>query len=260
MANFRAAVRRGDGASVQRAGEFGTGAASGAEGAFRQRNHVGLGDFSDRQHCGTGGGGRAVHSASAWAAAWREPGVFIFAGGDCVVSGAGWVVARAAWAHGAPVSLERCSFGWIALCGWNAGAVGVDFVGSFRSAAGWGGCVDADFRAGDSACWAAGSRDAARGAGCRSADRLAVADGAADPEESRRENADLRGDLWRGHGVVRAVAEPAAFSGSFVHRWRLGHDQRCYSVFGAATGDAAGDAWARERGQFAVYRGIERAG
>ena len=70
----------------------------------------------------------------------------------------------------------------------------------------------------------------------------------------------LRVDLRRGDGGLWPVAHVVALAGVAGRCGSGGHHQRDHSRLAAATGHAAGDARARERGELALYRRVKRVG
>jgi MFS family permease len=182
--------------------------------------------------------------------------VYVFTLGRWCGSGAGEHAARA------PGRMEHRDLSLkVVLAGFQYVRRARLLLGSFRWTCLWccwaGDGADADLCARDSAPGAARAGHVARGAGGgRSGD-------VADPWRgsrcigARALAVCLRVDLRRSHGGLRAVAHFVAVAGIAGGCGRGRHGQRDYPRVAAATGHAAGDARARERGELAVYWRVE---
>ncbi len=81
---------------------------------------------------------------------------------------------------------------------------------------------------------------------------------AADQAQGRTDDVGVRRDLRCRDGGVWVVKEHLVECGGVGDRGRKRYGECCGSVERAAAGDAAGDAWSCERGELAVYRGVQR--
>ena len=159
---------------------------------------------------GAGGGRTSVHAAAggrAGAVEWRAGGVCLHAGDAAGVPRAGRHDPDAAvQAEKKAFNLETMLAG-LRLCVAGEAAAGVDLAGSVCGAAGRRDGAAADLCDGHSACRAAWAGAAAGDAVAGRAGGFADDDGEADQAEGGQADAGLRGDLWRGDGGVRVVAE-----------------------------------------------------